>query len=123
MGFWFFMLIMNALIPLTMIIFGYLYQHHPPKKVNYLYGYRTSRSMRNLDTWQYAHQHLGRNWLKYGSVTLRVTLVLMLLLINKDTQVIGLWGGLICGAQLITIIASIFPTEKALKEKYDLSQK
>lgn len=29
---------------------------HDPKNINGLIGYRTSRSMRNMDTWNFAHE-------------------------------------------------------------------
>ena len=45
MAFWLFMLIMNLLIPFTMIGFGFYFQKHPPKEINELFGYRTSLSI------------------------------------------------------------------------------
>ena len=45
MGFWIFMLIIVLLIPLTMIFFGWLLFRKTPKEINYVYGYRTKRSM------------------------------------------------------------------------------
>ena len=39
-GFWFFMLVMVLLVPLTMMLFGYLFYFKPPKDINGIYGYR-----------------------------------------------------------------------------------
>lgn len=39
------------LVPAVCIVFGVLFLWHPPKNINGLYGYRTSRSMKNEDTW------------------------------------------------------------------------
>lgn len=50
-----FLLVMNSLIPVTMIIFGILWKSHPPKSINWAYGYRTSMSMKNNETWKFAH--------------------------------------------------------------------
>lgn len=50
MAFWLFMLIMNLLIPFSMIGFGFYFQKHPPKEINELFGYRTPLSMKNEDT-------------------------------------------------------------------------
>ena len=47
MGFWIFMLIMNLLIPVTMIGFGRLFMYKAPGAINVVYGYRTSISMKN----------------------------------------------------------------------------
>ena len=47
MGFWIFMLVIDLLIPLTMIGFGRLFLKKIPKDINALFGYRTSMSMKN----------------------------------------------------------------------------
>ena len=49
MGFWIFMLIMDLLIPLTMIGFGRYFIKKAPKEINGVFGYRTSMSMKNKD--------------------------------------------------------------------------
>ena len=33
-----------------MLIIYFIYFKYPPKKINYLYGYRTRRSMQNYET-------------------------------------------------------------------------
>ena len=62
MGFWIFMLITVLLIPLTMIFFGWLLFRKTPKEINYVYGYRTKRSMMNEETWRFANQYFGKAW-------------------------------------------------------------
>ena len=59
MGFWIFMLIMVLLIPITMIVIGRLFLNNAPKDINYVFGYRTKRSMMNLETWKFAHEYIG----------------------------------------------------------------
>lgn len=54
MGFWIFMLIMDLLIPFTMIGFGKMFLKKAPDQINYVFGYRTSMSMKNQDTWVFA---------------------------------------------------------------------
>ena len=63
MGFWIFMFAVNLLIPLVMVIFGAIFIKTAPKKINFLFGYRTERSMKNEDTWKFAHTYLGKLWL------------------------------------------------------------
>ena len=55
MGFWIFMLIMDLLLPFTMIGFGRYFMKKAPKEINSVFGYRTSMSMKNKDTWEFAH--------------------------------------------------------------------
>lgn len=59
MLFWIFMLVMNLLIPISMIGFGKLFMKTTPKEINGLFGYRTSMSMKNKDTWIFAHHYCG----------------------------------------------------------------
>ncbi|MCX2718708.1 SdpI family protein [Lentiprolixibacter aurantiacus] len=35
---------------------GILWRRFPPKNINYFYGYRTQRSMKNQQTWDFANQ-------------------------------------------------------------------
>lgn len=43
----------------------------------------------------------------------------ILFLSGKDESVIGTFGGILCGIQLIFLIGSLFPTEIALKKNFD----
>ena len=67
MGFRIFMLIVVLLIPLIMLLFGWLFFRRTPKKINYVFGYRTKRSMRNKETWKFANQYFGKVWYLYLS--------------------------------------------------------
>ena len=96
MAFWLFMLIMNLLIPFTMIGFGFYFQKHPPKEINELFGYRTSLSMKNEDTWKTAHVQFGRVWLIWGWFSAAFSFPCMLLLYGKSDTACGIYGGLLC---------------------------
>ena len=82
MGFWIFMMVMELLIPLIMIIFGKLFSKKAPKKINYFYGYRTSMSMKNKDTWEFAHKYCGRLWLKIGYIMFAISFIIMLFVLG-----------------------------------------
>ncbi|MBQ1532983.1 MAG: SdpI family protein [Solobacterium sp.] len=121
MGFWIYMLGTEMLIPLIMIIFGYVFAHKAPDKINWLYGYRTRRSMMNVDTWSYAHRYIGKLWQIMGFVILLVTVIVMLLVMRKDKDMIGLAGGVLTALQMIPLIGSLFVTESELKKTFDES--
>ena len=55
MWFWWFMLICDMIIPIVMVIVGRIMWKHCPKHINGISGYRTTRSMKNMDTWKFAH--------------------------------------------------------------------
>lgn len=119
MGFWIFMLIMNLLIPVTMICFGNYFMKSAPGNINIVFGYRTSMSMKNQDTWKFAHEYCGNLWFKWGKITLILTVIAMLFLLGKSEDTIGNWGGTICMIQLIFLIGAIGPTESALRRTFD----
>lgn len=103
----------------AVLYFGWRFLNRPPKKINALYGYRTSRSMKNQQTWDYAHQVCGKLWFRAGIVMLPLSLLAMLPALGKDTQVLGIWLMGVVLVQVVVMIATIFPVEKALKRKFD----
>lgn len=119
MGFWIFMLIMDLLIPLTMLGFGRWFLKQPPKEINGLFGYRSTRSMKNKATWAFAHKYCGRLWYFSGLLMLPITLGISFLTLGKGEDLTGIVGGLVCGLQLVCLMATILPTERALKKHFD----
>lgn len=123
MGFWIFMLLMDLIIPLTMIGFGRYFMKNNPKEINAVFGYRTSMSMKNKDTWKFAHKYCGKIWYVCGLIILPLTVLFLLPAIGKSADYVGTAGGIICAAQLIPLIGSIFPTEIALRKLFDKNGK
>ena len=91
---------------------------HCPGKINYVYGYRTKRSMKNMDTWKFAHEYCGKLWWKMGWIVLIASVVAQIPSMRSSEETIGTVGAILCGIQLIILIGSIFPTEIALKKKF-----
>lgn len=123
MLFWIFMLVMELLIPFTMIGFGKRFLKNAPKEINDLFGYRTSMSMKNKDTWLFAHCYIGKLWYWCGFLTLFASVVVMIFMIGKPAGAIGTAGGILTGIQLIPLAGSIIPTEIALKRAFDADGK
>ena len=119
MEFWIFMVIMNLLIPVSMIGFGIYFRRSAPGKINPVFGYRTSRSMKNQETWNYAHQYIGRQWFVIGWILVAVTSVLMIPIMGEDADTVGLIGGCIEVAQILPMIGSVMATERELKRMFD----
>lgn len=55
MGFWFFMFIVTLLIPVALLLTWYLCPKL--KTINNASGYKTKRSMKNKDTWDFAQKY------------------------------------------------------------------
>ncbi len=121
MGFWIFMLLMDLLIPVAMVVLGKIFMTKAPENINDVFGYRTTMSMKNKDTWEFAHKYCGKLWLICGLVLLPLSIVPLIFVFNKGTDIIGAVGGIVCAVQLIPLIGAIFPTEAALKKSFDIN--
>lgn len=119
MWFWLFMLCIELLTPLLMIGFGKYFFKHAPKDINGIFGYRTTMSMKNKDTWIFAHTYCGKLWYVGGLLLLPISLSVMLAVIGKTENTIGIVGAALCFAQLILLVGAIIPTERALRKNFD----
>ena len=117
---WGFMLAMNLLIPAVMIGFGRVMEKKPPKKINGIYGYRTSRSMKNQDTWDFAQRYMGEVWWKWGWIMLPpVVLAQALTLLCPDVQSMCRWSLVPTVTEVVVMAFIYFPVERALKRNFD----
>ena len=117
------MFICNLLIPATMIITGYFMYKKPPKEINGVIGYRTTMSRKNMDTWKFAHDYCGRLWLKIGIILLVPSIIVQIPFVNSDENTVGILTLIIEGVQLIFLLGSILPVERALKRTFDKNGK
>jgi predicted transcriptional regulator len=118
-GFYIYMLLTSLLIPVIMLVFGWIFLRRAPKKINVWYGYRSARSMKNEDTWVFAHQHIGRTWMFVGAVPLVVSVIPMIAVYGKDDDTVSMVSLVLTVIQLIPLIVSQIPTERALKKTFD----
>lgn len=107
------------LIPLTMIGFGLYFFKKSPQKINPIFGYRTNRSMKNQDTWRFAHQHCGRIWIMWGTVLLILSIIATLYISIADHPLFSISDDNIFVIQTLILILSIIPTEVALRKNFD----
>lgn len=80
----------NLFVPLLMIAFGRVMYKYPPKKINGIYGYRTSVSMKNKDTWEFAHKTCGKLWWKVGWIILLLSAAIQLMFIHSDDDTMAM---------------------------------
>lgn len=119
MGFWIFMLVSVLLLPAVMILFGKRFSKKAPGRINHFFGYRTERSMRNQDTWDFAHRYLGGLWFRWGLVLLPLSGIAMLFVLHSTEEIIAILGTAAVFLQMIPMLISVFLTERALKRKFD----
>lgn len=118
MWFWWFMFVSNLLIPALLIAVGYSMWKHCPGKINAVIGYRTRRSMKNMDTWKFAHEYCGRLWWKIGWGMLLPSVLVQIPAIHSSENIVGTVGGIVCMVQTVALVVSIIPTERALKRTF-----
>ena len=119
MGIWVLMLGCNLLIPVIMLIAGRLFMKSAPKEINRILGYRTTMSMKNQDTWQFAHAVAGGFWFRWGWAALAIAVVPMLFVLGKSEGLISAVGLVVMLVLMIPLIAVIPYTEKLLCHTFD----
>ncbi len=107
----------NLLIPSTMVIFGAIWTFSEVGYINSIIGYRTLMSMKNQETWEYAHRYYGKIIFRSGLILLIITtFFIMDFKEHTDFSAISLFVLLF---QLVIILLPIIPTEKKLKDNFD----
>jgi len=119
MLFWVYMTFFAILIPVTMIGFGYYFRKKAPGNINMFFGYRTAMSMKNNETWIFAHKYCGKIWYIGGFIFLIISVIIMLFVLGKDIDTVGYVGAGCTFLPIIGIIISIVLTENALKKKFN----
>lgn len=117
MGTWISMLLICMLMPLSLIFMWYFCPRI--KSVNSWMGYRTARSTKNSETWEFAQKSCADNSLKMFLPTAALTLIIMLFVLNKEDKVIQYVGLGITMAQLLSYGVVLYLTEKDLKKEFD----
>lgn len=119
MGFWIFVTAMELLLPFIMVGCGTYFIKVGPKEINGLFGYRTPMSMKNRDTWKFAHRYCGRIWRRWGITLAFFSLAVMLSTLGKGVDSVGKTGAFLALMQVVMLVASLFPTEIALRRTFD----
>ncbi|WP_330443440.1 SdpI family protein [Flavobacterium sp. C4GT6] len=103
----------TGLMGLIFVIAAIIMYCYPPKKINHLYGYRTSASMASQQRWDFSQKYSTRIML-WGGLLFTVTGLLFILLkipMLTDTC-IGLLGAVIFTAFIF------IKTERELKKRF-----
>jgi uncharacterized membrane protein len=98
----------NGLLFLVSILF----LKFPPKKINKLYGYRTFRTMQNIDIWNFANTLFNKNLVMYAGISFLAAMVLAYF--AKD--VIS-WEPMVLA--ILAIVVAIIKTEKEVSNNFD----
>ncbi|BBF42910.1 putative membrane protein [Lachnospiraceae bacterium KM106-2] len=115
-----FIIICDLLIPALMLGIGIMFSKKIPSNINGLVGYRTSMSMKNDDTWQFANQYCGKLWFRLGLImTIFSALCCLVCYLLFSHQVLDIVSLILIALQTIGVVVSIAPVEKALRKTFD----
>ncbi|SHJ51651.1 SdpI/YhfL protein family protein [Parasporobacterium paucivorans DSM 15970] len=118
LSFWF-NLFFGTMIPVIIIAIGVVFKNHPPKEINSFAGYRTSRSMKSKETWEFANKYSARLMLLCGIILLIITVPILLVFRNESEEIQGVVMVALCTVQTVAVVLTIIPVEKALKNRFD----
>ncbi len=95
-------------------ITGRLVHSFLPKKINHIYGYRTKRSMKSQEAWDFAQKHNVELMIKSGIFLIGASILGPIVKFSPG------WGVVISLTIILGAIAyMIYQTETALKEKFE----
>lgn len=83
----------------------------PPKKINYLYGYRTSSSMRSEERWHFAQRYSAIAMLQSGIGLMLISGLGLFVFFAEKTQLLFAYS---CIG--LAVVLLFFRTESALKK-------
>jgi len=98
---------------LIFMLVGFLMLKFPPKKINGLYGYRTSSSMKNQKRWAFSQKYSAIEMIKLGGL---LTFSSIIGIIYNPNGKIGMFLGL--GLMILMIVLLLIRVEKAIKNKF-----
>jgi uncharacterized membrane protein len=107
-----------VLIPLItgplFVLAGIIMLKFPPREINGLYGYRTFRSMKNQERWDFAQHYSAKEMIKLGGLLL---LTSILGLLYQPVDIISLLIGI--GLLIIMVTFLFIRVEKAIKARFE----
>lgn len=95
------------------VIAGLIMRKFPPKKINALYGYRTSSSMKSQERWDFAQFFSSAEMIKIGFINIVISFIGFIYILTEMTSMIlGLT------IMILSIIVLLFRVENAIKKKF-----
>jgi uncharacterized membrane protein len=70
------------MLGLVYLVIGVIQYRFPPKKINNWYGYRTSTSQRNQETWDEANRYSAKYMIKIGVIVIIIGFISTAILNN-----------------------------------------
>lgn len=107
------MLLILTLGGLIFVIAGFIQHRFPPKKINHLYGYRTSASMKSQESWDFAQQYSAKKMIEIGSYIITLGLLSWIVDLQLPCPV-----GISITSVTVGPIIMLFKVESELKKRF-----
>ena len=105
--------LLQFMIGPLLLLLSIVFKLFPPKKINYLYGYRTKRSMKNQETWDEANRYSPNLMILVSIITTLLQGIFYFTLNPKNAGAIATWV-------MVVLLLLIFPlTENHLKKMFN----
>ncbi len=109
-----FVWLITMLLPVMIFVMGLVFKLSPPRRINFLYGIRTQRSMASQEAWDAAHRMGGQLWSVTGAA-LAVLAAGALLVFGADIAVMFA----VYGASFIGLFVPLGVIQHRLKRMFD----
>jgi uncharacterized membrane protein len=100
-------------VGIVFFLVGRLMKNYPPPDINGLAGYRTSRSMKNQESWDFAQVEAGKKMSRFGKIGILIGLISLMIPLSDPWD---LYLGMIW--VLVSCSLLIYSVEKSLKQKF-----
>lgn len=95
------------------LLAGYIQYRFPPKKINHLYGYRTSKSMQSQESWDFAQRFSAEKMMRMSSYMISLGLLSWFIDIEQ------FWGmGIALTITVIGPLLLLMQVENELKKRF-----
>lgn len=101
-----------SLCGVSFILAGFVMYFFPPKKINSLYGYRTTNSMKSQQNWDFAQKYSTKLMLLLSIVFLLIATFNIILSVPEPIRMISEFIILVSGIGLM-----FWKVEKAIKQQ------
>ncbi len=105
---------MPLLVGSIFILTGFISYKFPPKKINNLYGYRTTNSRKSQERWDFAQKYSAILMIYCGLFLLVISISGLFFDVSEGKGVaIGMFF------LILSVIVLIYKTETAIKQNFD----
>lgn len=109
-------IIIPLILPIIILLTGYLLKKYPPDEINSNVGYRTAMSEKNLETWYKGNRYSTKLLINFSWMSIILTLIISLIL-GKSFLIDEVFVSIYL--IIISIIIIVILTEKHLKDTFE----